>query len=524
MHRRDILTTGLALPVALASPSIVRAENTRTLKFVPQSDLTVLDPIWTTAFTTRNHAFLVFDTLYGQDDSYAPQLQMLAGHSQDAEARIWKLTLRDGLVFHDGTPVLARDCVASLRRWGNRDSFGQALFAAIDELSAPNDKTMLFRLKRPFPLPLALSKPGANVPVIMPERLAETDPFKQVTEMVGSGPFRFRPDERLAGSRVVYERFDRYRPRGDGVVSFTAGPKVARFDRVEWVVIPDPATAHAALQSGEVDWWELPLHDLLPAVRQNSQLRVSTLDPTGMMGMMRPNFLFPPFDNPAFRLALAGAVTQSDFMTAVAGSDRQMWRDGVGAFCPMSPFASPVASAASPGNIEVARQAVKASGYNGEKVVLLGVNDIPSVKMLCDVGADLLTRCGLNVDHAAMDAGSMVQRRAKMDAPDQGGWSVFFTYWGGLDMFNPAATAALRGNGRSGWFGWPTMPRLEELRQSWLDAADLAEQKAVAVQIQQLCDAEVPFYPLGQLFQPTAHRAGLSGLLKGFPLFWNVSA
>ncbi len=518
MKRRSLLASGFAL----AAPSLGRAAGSRVLRFVPQSDLTVLDPVWTTAFVTRNHAFMVFDTLYGQDASYAVQPQMVAGHVTEADGKVWNLTLRDGLRFHDGTPVLARDCVASLARWGKRDTFGQALFAATDELSAPDDKTIRFRLRQPFPLlPAALGKPGANLPVIMPQRLAETDPFKQVTEMVGSGPFRFKADERVAGTRVVYEKFDGYVPRAEGTPGFTAGPKRVLLDRVEWVVLPDPATAAAALQAGEVDWWELALHDLVPVLRRNDKLRVATLDPTGMIGLMRPNHLHPPFDNVEVRRALARAVVQSDFMTAAAGADTAMWRDGVGVFCPASPFAS-TAGLKLPIGIEAVKQAVAAAGYKGETVVVLGVNDIPIVKAIADVGADLLRRAGLNVDYQAMDAGAMVQRRAKMDPPAQGGWSVFFTYWGGLDLFSPAVAAALRGNGRQGWFGWPTMPRLESLRQAWLEAPDLAAQQKIAADIQLACMDEVPFWTLGQMFQPTAYKAELDGMLKGFPIFWNV--
>ena len=521
MKRRQVLQGSLTIPSILGAPGLSRAAPARVLRFVPQSDLTILDPIWTTAFTTRNHAFLVFDTLYGQDETYTPQPQMLAGHTVESDGRLWRLTLRDGLSFHDGTPVLARDCAASLRRWGKRDTFGQALFAAMDEIDAADDKTIVIRLRQPFPLlPWALSKPGANIPVIMPERLAETDPFKQVTEMVGSGPFRYKADERVSGSRVVYERFEGYQPRPDSPASFTAGAKVAHFDRVEWVVIPDPATAAAALQAGEVDWVELALHDLVPSLRRNGKLRVSTLDPTGMIGLMRPNHLFPPFDNPAFRRALSGAVVQSDFMTAAAG-DPAFWRDGVGVFCPSSPFATAVPASVPP-DMDAVRQAVRASGYRNEKIVVLGVNDIPIVKALCDVGVDLMQRAGLNVDYLPLDAGTMVQRRAKMEPPEQGGWSVFFTYWGGLDMFSPAVAAALRGNGKAGWFGWPTLPGLEQLRQAWLEAPSVEEQKRIAAEIQRTSSQEIPFYTLGQMFQPTAYQAGLEGLLSGFPTFWNV--
>ena len=240
------------------------------LRFIPQSDLTVLDPVWTTAYVTRNHGFAVFDTLYGLDGRFRAQPQMVAGAVRSAEGTEWRLGLRPGLKFHDGTPVLARDCVASIKRWGVRDAFGQALLAATDELSAPDDATILFRLKRPFPLlPDALGKSATSMCPIMPERLALTDPYTAITEMVGSGPFRFVADERVVGARVVYERFARYVPRpGGGAADWTAGPKTALVDRVEWHVIPDPGIAAAALQAGEADWWEQPLPDLYPVLRK----------------------------------------------------------------------------------------------------------------------------------------------------------------------------------------------------------------------------------------------------------------
>ena len=155
--------------------------------------------------------------------------------------------------------MLARDCVASIKRWGARDAFGQALMARTDELSAPDDKTIVFRLKQPFALlPDALCHGASNMCAIMPEHIAETDPFKAFTEVIGSGPFRFKADERVQGSLFVYEKFDKYKPREDGEASFTAGPKVVHFDRVEWHVQPDPATKAAAMQAGEMDWWENP--------------------------------------------------------------------------------------------------------------------------------------------------------------------------------------------------------------------------------------------------------------------------
>jgi len=202
----------------------------------------------------RNYAYLVFDTLYGIDTSWAAQPQMVEGHQVEEDGLTWTLRLRDGLRFHDNEPVLARDVVASIRRFAARISLAEALMAATEELSAPDDRTVRFRLKRPFPhLPEALAGPGGNVPAIMPERPAATSPFKPVAEIIGSGPYRFLPEEHISGARAAYERFPLYQPRTGGPVGFTSGPKIAHFERVEWLTL-DPFSAMAALRSGEIDW------------------------------------------------------------------------------------------------------------------------------------------------------------------------------------------------------------------------------------------------------------------------------
>ena len=522
MKRRSLLTMAAA---TLAAPNLARAQGSRVLKFIPQSDVTVLDPIWTSVYVTRNHGYLVFDTLYGQDQSFRVQPQMVAGATTEEDGKLWRLTLRDGLLFHDGTPVLARDCVASIKRWGRRDAFGQTLMGLTDELSAPDDKTIQFRLKAPFPLlPEALGKVGFNMLPIMPERLANTDPFKQVTEMVGSGPFRFVADERVVGARAVYAKFDRYRPREDGIASCTAGPKVAYFDRIEWNVIPDVATAAAAMQSGEADWWEQPSFDLMPTMSRDPKLASTVVEVTGNIGILRFNQLFPPFDNPAIRRALLPALNQADFMQAIAGDTPGVWRADVGFFGPDMAMASDagLSQVTGPRDVAKARQAVKDAGYAGEPVVVLTPSDYPRINALALVAADMLRKCGLNVDLQEMDWGTVIQRRASKSPPQQGGWSVFFTTLTGNDMSNPATNLALRGNGAGAWFGWPTAPKLEALRNAWLAAADVPSQKRIAADIQAQAFVDVPFLSLGEFFQPTVYRRELEGMLKGMPLFWNL--
>jgi peptide/nickel transport system substrate-binding protein len=524
MKRRDFLA-GSA--VALAAPRIAAAQGKGVLKFVPQADLTILDPIWTTATVTRNHAFLVFDTLYGHDGSFRPQPQMAQGATTENDRKTWKITLRDGLKFHDGSPVLARDCVASIKRWSRRDGFGGALMAATDELSAGDDKTIVFRLKAPFPLLLdALAKSTAPPCFIMPERLAQTDAFSQVTEMIGSGPFRFKADEHMTGNLTVYEKFTGYQPRTSGTPEWIAGPKIVRFDRVEWHTIQDPATAGASLQSGEMDWWEYPTPDLIALLQHSANLAVAINDVTGDMAIMRLNWLYPPFDNPAIRRAILPAVNQEDFMTSVAGTDRTMWTTGVGVFPPGTSFASDAGLGPLLGkrDYDKAKAELKAAGYKGEKVVVMGASDLPTIKAEADVGADMLTRCGMNVDYQMMDWGTLVQRRAKKDPPDKGGWNVFFTGFGGLDFASPAAHLLLRGNGANAWFGWPDDPKMEALRTDWFNAPDLAAQQKICRDIQVQAMADVLYVPLGQYYQPTAFQKNIAAnMMKGFPIFWNVS-
>ena len=243
MDRRTFLTGTAATAAGAAAtgfPAIVQAELKRVLKFVPEADVVIYDPVVTPAWQTRDHAYLVYDTLFGVDDNFQPHPQMVEGFVVEKDGLLWKLTLREGLKFHDGEPVLARDAAASVRRWAVRDSFGQALAAAAHEIVATSDRVFEIRLKHPFPLlPDALGKPMAYLCPVMPERLAKTDPYTPIKEVIGSGPYKYVKNERVPGSRIVYERFAGYVPRKNGVTQFTAGPKIAHFDRIEWSIIQD---------------------------------------------------------------------------------------------------------------------------------------------------------------------------------------------------------------------------------------------------------------------------------------------
>ncbi|HEY2133107.1 MAG TPA: ABC transporter substrate-binding protein [Acetobacteraceae bacterium] len=522
VSRRRLLRGGAAVAGLLAAPRIGRARENSVLRFVPQADLAVLDPIFTTAAVTTHHAQMVFDTLYGLDMKFRPQPQMVEGHVVAPDGLTWTMTLREGLKFHDGTPVRGRDVVASVKRWGARDMYGQEVIARSDEISAPADRTVVFRLKKPFPtLPAALGKNGSSICAIMPERIAAIPASTAVTEMVGSGPFRFLASERLAGAHVAYARFEGYVPRQDGVQSRMAGPKIAYFDRVEWNVIPDDATAAAALMSGEVDWLEITSTDLTDMLKRNKALK-PYLTTDLYSDILRFNWLQPPFDNPAIRRALLGAVNQADYMAAGYGTDPAGWKVDAGFFTSDSPMSSKAGLEVltGPRDVGKVKQELLAAGYKGERVVLLQANDYPTLMGLAEVAGDMLKQVGMNVDVQTGDWGTISQRRANRGPLDKGGWSIFVTALS--NAVDPGGHLGLRANGGKAWFGWPDSPKLESLRQDWLVASDEAAQHRICEQMQLQALQDVPYIPLGEYRTRSAYRADLTGISTGEPLFYGV--
>ncbi len=528
MKRRDVLAgigAGLGA-AALARPALAQSKDARTLIFVPQANLTSLDPVWTTATVTRNFAFLVYDTLYGLDAQLNPKPQMVEGHVIDNDNKRWTMKLRDGLVFHDGTKVTARDCAASLARWMKRDGLGQTVAERLDALETPDDATLVFRLKKPFAaLAFALAKTQPSPPVIMPARLAGTDAFKQITEVVGSGPFRFVANEQVSGILSVFAKFEGYKPRPE-TPSFTAGAKNVLVDRVEWRVIPDSATATNALAQGEVDWLEIPLPDLIPQLRRAKGVVVDRLDPYGLYPVLRPNCLIAPTNNRALRQAILAAVNPVEVMQAFMGEDSSTYNAPIGCFLPGTASANTAAMDRVGGTRPVAeiQKMLKDGGYNGEKLLLMHPTDQPFYDAMSQVVASQLKKVGINVDDSAMDWGTVVQRRAKKDPLDKGGWSLFCTSFPAVDYLDPLSAPALRGNGGAAWYGWPDVPKIEALHDAWLDATDPAEQKKLASQIQEVAFTEAMFVPLGQYFQSAAWRSNITGHLKGpVPVFWNIA-
>ncbi len=526
LRRRSLLAGATAAATATGRQTDAQPNPARVLRYVPQADLTVIDPVMTTAYITRYHATMVWDQLYGINSALQPQPQMVEGHTLENDGRLWTFTLRDGLRFHDGDPVRGRDCVASIKRWAARDPMGQALLARVAEMTAVDDRRFTIRLIRPFSLVLnCLSKIGPPALMIMPERLANTDPFRSITEVVGSGPFRFVPKERVVGSKVVYARNQDYQPRPGGRPDWLAGPKIVHFDRVVWNVMPDPGTAAAALENGEVDWWENPPNDLLPMLQRNTSVRTEATGPLGTIGTLVFNHLYPPFNRPAIRRIVLEAVSQVDFMTAAAGTNREMWRDGIGVFSPGTPMASGAGMQAINGpkrDLAALKKALPKAGYRNERIVLMAASDQPAQNAEDAVALDLLQKLGLNVEYVAMDWGTLVQRRASKEPPDKGGWNMFITGWSGLDMATPITNQTLRCNGPKAWFGWPDLPPVQTLIEAWLEAPDLPAQQRIAADIQSKALELVPYVPTGQYFYRTACRQDITGIIPGQFVFWNV--
>jgi peptide/nickel transport system substrate-binding protein len=528
LNRRSLLAAGAALGVGpgLALPAYSQGAAARTLRFVPQANLANFDPIWGTQYVVRNAAIMVWDTLYGFDEKLQPQRQMVEGETVSPDGLTWTFTLRPGLKFHDGSPVLAKDCVASVARWTNRDSMGLMLKAIQKELVAVDDRTFRWVLSKPYPkMLMALGKNSTPMCFIMPERIAATDPFKQIDAYIGSGPMKFAKGEWVPGAKAVFERFADYQPRQEPG-SWLAGGKRMLVDRVEWIVMPDPATAANALQAGEVDWWENPITDLIPQLKRNRDIRVDIADPLGNIGAFRMNHLTTPFNTLKARQAVLAALSQEDYMRALVGDDNALWKMLGGYFTPGTPMYTEAGGEPlkGPPKLDLAKKLLAESGYNGSPVTCIVAQDQPITKAQGDVTADLLKRIGFNVDFVATDWGTTGQRRAMKNPVGQGGWSMFHTWHAGADCTIPATQIQLRANGERAWFGWPEIPSVEAAITEWFDAPNAAAEKAAVDKVNRAAVENVLYVPTGFFLGYQAWRGNVSGVVKGpFPVPWGVS-
>ncbi|MGG5818489.1 ABC transporter substrate-binding protein [Falsiroseomonas sp. HW251] len=519
MNRIATLVAALALG---AGSAMAQVPESRILRVVPNADLQTLDPINTTAGVVQSHAHMVYDQLFGRDAQQRPQPQMVEGFSTSPDGLVWRFTLREGLAFHDGAPVTGEDVVASLRRWAARDPHGRQI-AGITVSLEPDGRNVTWTLRRPYALMLdALSKPAGNMPAIMPARIAATDPFQNIQDATGSGPFVFDRAGWIPGSRVAYRRNEAYRPRGEPA-SGTAGGKRVLVDRVEWLNIANAQTAALALMQGEVDFVETPGVDFLPQLRRRG-IRIERINTLGFQGMIRMNHLHPPFSDPRARQALIYLADQNDYLQAMF-PDPDLYRVCHAFFVCGSPQETNAGVPEGIGrNMDRARQLIRESGYDGRPIVIMDPTDNPFMHAATLVLAQQLQQAGMRVDVQAMDFATMGTRRANRRPPAEGGWDFGLTFWNGLGASDPVGNVPMQASCDRAWPGWPCDERHQALIDAFPYAASAEERTRILTELHESAYRVVPYLPFGQWFLPVAYSPRLQGVLgmPGIIVMWNI--
>jgi peptide/nickel transport system substrate-binding protein len=522
MKRRTLLA---ASPLVLAQSAWGqgKASAPKTLRVVMQSDLKIIDPIWTTAYIVRNHGFMIYDQLFALDDKLQPQPQMVDTWKMSDDKLTWTFTLRSGLKWHDGTAVTSADVIPSIKRWIDKDVVGGVLGKFVKEMKAIDDKTFEIALKEPFGLMLASLARSSSVPLlIMPKRVAELPVSQQLTDTTGCGPFIFKKDEWKPGDKTVYLRNPEYVPRKEPP-SGLAGGKVAKVDRVEWVSIPDAQTAISALQKGEIDMIEQPSHDLLPEIEKDKNIEVVVLDKLGNTYVLRFNWKQPPFDNVKVRRAAEYALNQTDFLKAVIG-DSRFYKPCKAIFGCGTPLESHAGfDGILESNFAESKKLLKEAGYDGTPIVLLQSTDLAVLTNLAPVAKTLLEQGGFKVDMQSMDWQTVVSRRARKDPIGKGGWNISMTAAAVTLLIDPINNHYSETSGDRAQFGWPLDEEIEKLRMDFVRESDPKKQYAIAEAVQKrMMDLGVTV-PLGQFVQPLARRRSISGnIASPITVFWNV--
>ncbi|WP_240654996.1 ABC transporter substrate-binding protein [Rhodovarius crocodyli] len=516
--RRGLMGAAAA-GMAATTPAMAQT-GPRTLKVVMHAVLGVLDPFATTAYITRNHGYLVYDTLFAMDKNMQPQPQMVRAFTVSPDQLTYTFTLRDGLFFHDGAPVTSADCIASLQRWWKRDLMGTRLMNASEKLEAIDASSFRLVLKRPYGLVLeTLAKPGGPVPFILPARIVNIPEDQRITEVVGSGPFRFVAAEHRSGDRVVYERFDRYVPRAEPP-SGLAGGKVVHFDRIEWREITDQQTAASALQTGEIQLIEGVSPEMLQLMRRNRNIRIARRG-AGNTQLMRLNWLNAPFDRKPIRQAVLNAVSQRDYLAAQVGDD-SLVRECRAIFTCDSPYATD-AGAPTGQNLDRARALLREGNYNGEEVVILHPADLANASALAPLTEQVLKSIGMKVRVDSMDWNSLLARRARPAPIAEGGWSIAWGIWSDLDLLSPIMNLNVDGRGRRGYVGWAENAEIETLRDAFANETDRAKQMQIVERIQRIAYDDVFIIPLGSYQIMMAHSTRLTDVVADHILvFWGM--
>ncbi|WP_046867391.1 ABC transporter substrate-binding protein [Microvirga massiliensis] len=523
LTRRDVLAGVGAAAASFALPggSALAQSKKSVLRVVPHANLQILDPIFTTQYITRNYGYLVYDTLFALDENFQPQPQMVDTFEVSPDRLRYVFKLRDGLAWHDDTPVTAEDCVASLIRWSKRDPMGQRLFKVVDKLEAQDAKTFVMTLKQPYGLVLdTIGKISSNVPFMMPKRVAETPADQQIQEAIGSGPFMFRKDEWRPGNLAVWVKSPTYKPRSEPVSS-AAGGKIAKVDRVEWHVM-DTNTAMNALLAGEIDFWEQVTPDLVPIVQQAPGVKVENLDPVGNMGWGRFNHLVAPSSNPLIRRAAMKAVNQEDYLRTAIGNP-ELYRVNKSIFPVGTPYHTDAGAEMVTQNLNDAKALLQEAGYKGEEFAILHPTDHPVLNPFTLVTAESLRRVGFNVKLVAMDWATLGSRRTSREPVSNGGWNMFHTWWIGGDVINPLTGVGFAAVGEQGWPGWHKDEQIEKLRGDFASAATSEEAKKVAAEFQRRTYEIGSYINCGQYFVPVGYRDNVKGMIRSpVQFFWNM--
>jgi peptide/nickel transport system substrate-binding protein len=506
----------------LAAPP---AWSVTTLDVAASADLVTLDPTGTASTNVYTHGFLVYDTLFAPDENLQIHRQMVGQETVSGDKLTYTLTLRPGLLFHDGSPVTTRDVIASLQRWMRLDIVGRTMATDVQDMMATDAQTFSIVLKRPFPVEQALANSGSGLPVILRASEASAGPFKRDTPVIGSGPFRFVASEWVPGDRAVYTRFDGYVPReepADGL----AGGKVAKVDRIVFHVIPDATTKSGALQTGEVDFIDQVQFDQAEVLAKQRDVTVGMLTKIYNPFFIRPNAMYPPFDNVKARQALALAVNRTDYMQ-VAFVRPEWGQPCLSFFVCGSPNGTTAGSEAfAHPDLVRARELLKESGYKGEPVVLLSSHETLFVGMATDYAAQNLREIGLNIDQVESDWGTFMARRNSKKQPEGGGWNLFLTSVSGSGTYSPLSNSIADTTcGGNNFAGWACDETAASLRDAYIHEPDEDKRKLLLDQLDRRLWAVMPTVILGQRAQLYAWRNNVSGFVHSpslVPVFWGV--
>ena len=510
----------------LFGPTTASAQQ-KVLRVAMHADVRTLDPFWTTQTIAGIHGMMVYDTLFSTDDALNPKPQMVDTWTVSPDRKVYTFKLRDGLKFHDGTAVTARDVVASMNRWGKRDGAGKHLMGFTRSLTATDARTFVWTLTEPYGLLIdTLAKSGTSIPFVMREKEALVDAFTQIQEVVGSGPFQFKRDEWVPGSKTVYVKFKDYVPRKEPA-SGHAGGKVVKVDRVEFIWLSDPQTAQAALVAGEIDYLENPAIDFLPILKATPGIRLEVHPAGGTMGILQLNHLHPPFNNVKARQAMLYLISNADYLNTIS-PDKSLQTPCFSYFGCGVPMETDAGSEPYKGakDIAKAQQLFKEAGYNGEPITILQTTDHQYIAPASLVMIQQLRKAGfLKLDIQAMDWGTVVSRRTKKEAPAQGGWNIFITGTTVMNSSNPITHTSIGMGCDKAWFGWPCDKAFEDLRQKWAFAPDQASRKTLAVDMSRRAYELVPYISFAQWRNPVAYRSDrLTGVLSvpSVPPMWNI--